>query len=60
VYQRYVRAPRRRVRRADATEIDGEELTTCFVVAGQASAVGMRIGGPVTDSWSHFAPVGVR
>ncbi len=59
VYQRYVRAPRRRVRRADGTEIDGEELTTCFVVAGQPSAIGMRIGGAVTDSWSHFAPVGV-
>ncbi|MBV8367687.1 MAG: glutathionylspermidine synthase family protein [Candidatus Eremiobacteraeota bacterium] len=60
VYQRYVRAPRRRVRRADGLEVDGEELTTCFVVAGRPSAVGMRIGGPVTDSWSYFAPVGVR
>jgi glutathionylspermidine synthase len=60
VYQRYVQAPRRRVRRADGTQVDGEELTTCFVVAGRPSAVGMRIGGPVTDSWSHFAPVGVR
>jgi len=60
VFQRYVRAPRRRVRRADGIEIDGEELTTCFVVAGRASAVGMRIGGPVTDAWSYFAPVGVR
>ena len=60
VFQRYVRAPRRRVRRADGIEIDGEELTTCFVVAGRPSAVGMRIGGPVTDAWSYFAPVGVR
>ena len=59
VYQRYVRAPRRRVRRADGAEVDGEELTTCFVAAGRASAVGMRIGGPVTDAWSYFAPVGV-
>ena len=59
VFQRYVRAPRRRVRRAAATEIDGEELTTCFVVAGRPSAIGMRIGGAVTDSWSHFAPLGV-
>jgi len=60
VFQRFVRAPRRRVRRADGVEIDGEELTTCFVVAGRPSAVGMRIGGPVTDAWSYFAPVGVR
>jgi glutathionylspermidine synthase len=60
VFQRYVRAPRRRVRRADGAEIDGEELTTCFVVAGRPSAVGMRLGGPVIDAWSYFAPVGVR
>jgi glutathionylspermidine synthase len=60
VFQRYVRAPRRRVRRADGIELDGEELLTCFVVAGRPSAVGMRIGGPVIDAWSYFAPVGVR
>lgn len=59
VFQRYVRAPRRRVRLADGSEVDGEELTTCFVVAGRPSAIGMRIGGAVTDSWSHFAPLGV-
>jgi glutathionylspermidine synthase len=59
VYQRYVCAPRRHVRLADGSEIDGEELTTCFVVAGRPSAIGMRIGGAVTDSWSHFAPLGV-
>jgi glutathionylspermidine synthase len=60
VFQRYVRAPRRRVRLADGSEIDGEELTTCFVVAGRPSAIGMRIGGAVTDSWSHFAPLGLQ
>ena len=59
VFQRFVRAPRRRVRRADGIEIDGEELTTCFVVAGRPSAIGMRIGGAVIDAWSYFAPVGV-
>ncbi len=59
VFQRYVRAPRRRVRRADGLEIEGEELLTCFVVAGRPSAVGMRLGGPVTDAWGYFAPVGV-
>ncbi|HEY0395952.1 MAG TPA: glutathionylspermidine synthase family protein [Candidatus Elarobacter sp.] len=58
VYQRFVRAPRRRVRRADGVAIDGEELMTCFVAGGRPSAVGMRIGGPVIDAWSHFAPVG--
>jgi glutathionylspermidine synthase len=60
VFQRYAQAPRRRVRRADGAEFDGLELTTCFVVAGQPSAIGMRVGGPVTDTRSHFAPLGVR
>jgi glutathionylspermidine synthase len=60
VFQRYAQAPRRRVRRADGVEVDGLELTTCFVVGGEPSAIGMRIGGPVTDTRSHFAPLGVR
>jgi len=59
VFQQYLRAPRRRVRRADGLEIDGEELVTCFVVAGVPSAIGMRIGGPVIDAGGYFAPVGV-
>jgi glutathionylspermidine synthase len=60
VFQRFVQARRRRARRADGVAIEGEELVTCFVVAGRPSAVGMRLGGPVIDSWSYFAPVGVR
>lgn len=60
VYQRFVDAPVRRVRRADGVELDGTELLTCFIVGGEPSAIGMRIGGPVTDSRSYFAPIGVR
>ncbi len=66
VYQRFVRAPRRRVRCGGEAMFEGEaifegeELSTCFVVGGVPSAVGLRIGGPVTDAWSYFAPVGVR
>jgi glutathionylspermidine synthase len=59
VFQQYLRAPRRHVRRADGVEIDGEELVTCFVVAGVPSAIGMRIGGPVIDAGGYFAPIGV-
>ncbi len=59
VHQRYVPPPQRRVRLADGREMEGGELLTCFVVGGRPSAVGMRIGGPVIDARSHFAPVGV-
>jgi glutathionylspermidine synthase len=59
VYQRYVAAPTRQVALGDGTAIEGTELLTCFVVAGRPSAVGMRIGGAVTDAGSYFAPLGV-
>jgi glutathionylspermidine synthase len=59
VYQRRVAPTHRRVRFADGAEADGEELLTCFIVAGAPSAVGMRIGGPITDARAWFAPVGV-
>ncbi len=60
VYQRYVAAPTRRVALGDGTAVDGTELLTCFVVAGRPGAVGLRIGGPVTDASSYFAPLGLR
>ncbi len=58
VYQRYVAAPTRQVALGDGTAMDGTELLTCFVVAGRPSAVGLRIGGAVTDAGSYFAPLG--
>jgi glutathionylspermidine synthase len=59
VFQRYVAAPLRTVDRGDGTPFTGTELVTCFVVAGRPSAIGMRIGGPVTDVRSYFAPLGI-
>jgi glutathionylspermidine synthase len=59
VFQRYVAAPTRRVALGDGTVFDGTELLTCFVVAGRPGAVGMRVGGAVTDAGSYFAPLGV-
>lgn len=59
VYQRYVPLPKRRVRRADGVAFDGEEIVTCFVAGGEPSAIGMRVGGAVTDAWSYFAPLGL-
>jgi glutathionylspermidine synthase len=60
VYQRYVAAPTRPVAVGDGTVIEGTELLTCFVVAGRPSAVGMRVGGAVTDAGGYFAPLGLR
>ncbi len=59
VFQRYVAAPTRRVALGDGSTVEGTELVTCFVVAGRPSAVGLRIGGPVTDAGSYFAPLGL-
>jgi glutathionylspermidine synthase len=59
VFQRYVEAPTRTVDRGDGVLVHGSELVTCFVVAGRPSAIGMRLGGPLTDAWSSFVALGV-
>ncbi len=59
VYQRYVPMPRATV----MTERGPREccvLDTVFVVAGEATAVGRRLGGPVTDGAAYFTAIGVR
>jgi len=59
VYQRYVPMPERSIRLPSGGSVHGYELLTCFVVGGEPSAIGMRVGGRITDAWSHFVPLGV-
>jgi len=37
----------------------GKTIVTCFVVDGMPGAVGMRVGGPITDAHARFVPIGV-
>jgi len=59
VYQRYVAMPRVEARTASGLQMLSA-LHTCFVVAGEPTAVGMRLGGPITDNAAYFLPLGYR
>jgi len=59
VYQRYVPMPERSIWLPSGRRVHGYELLTCFVVGGEPSAIGMRVGGRITDARSHFVPLGV-
>ena len=58
VFARYVEMPRCTARTPSGNVVLGHVLTTCFIVAGRPGAVGIRIGGEITDGRAHFAPVG--
>lgn len=36
---------------------EGFAITTCFITGGEPSAVGMRVGGEITDRYAHFLPL---
>jgi glutathionylspermidine synthase len=57
VYQQYVEMPQ--------CEVQTEEgpqrlcvLTSCFVIGGKAGAIGLRVGGPITNDTCLFLPAG--
>jgi glutathionylspermidine synthase len=58
-YQQYVAMPLVEARTASGLELMSA-LHTCFLVAGEPTAVGMRLGGPITDSAAYFLPLGYR
>jgi len=58
-YQQYVRMPLVEARTASGLELLSA-LHTCFIVAGEPTAVGMRLGGPITDYAAYFLPLGYR
>ena len=59
IVQRYVAPPVVTYSLSDGSTHTGYAVATCAVVGGRAGAVGMRIGGEITDAWAHFQPLGV-
>ena len=59
VWQAYVPPPRVSFARCDGEVAEGYAVATCFVVDGAPSAIGMRIGAEITDSRTHFQPLGL-
>ena len=59
VYQQYVDLPKIKVN-TEKGDLDARQLFGCFVVGGQASAVGVRAGGQITGNESYFVAIGVH
>ena len=57
VYQQYVPMPEAELMTAQGMQ-RLSLLTTCFVIGGEPSAVGLRAGGLITDDRCRFVPVG--
>lgn len=59
-YQLCVEQPMVKYRRP-CGEFEGYAITTCFVVGGKATAIGMRVSPKIiTDGWAYFMPIGLE
>ncbi|RAP24065.1 hypothetical protein C2W64_02912 [Brevibacillus laterosporus] len=59
VYQKYVPLPTTYVQTAEK-KVKGHLMIGSFLISGQASAFGFRIGGPITDNMAYFLPCGYK
>ncbi|MGX5609179.1 glutathionylspermidine synthase family protein [Bacillus cereus] len=59
VYQKYVELPKASFRTENGT-LDGHIMVGCFLLNGQPSAFGYRVGNRITDNLSYFLPVGIE
>ncbi|WP_127496514.1 glutathionylspermidine synthase family protein [Paenibacillus glycanilyticus] len=58
VYQEYVELPTANFRTVKG-EREGSYMYGSFLIGGNAGAIGIRIGSPITDNLSYFLPVGI-
>ncbi|MCU7667207.1 glutathionylspermidine synthase family protein [Bacillus thuringiensis] len=59
VYQKYVELPKTSFRTENET-LEGHIMLGCFLLNGQPSAFGYRVGNRITDNLSYFLPVGTE
>lgn len=59
VYQEYVDLPKTTFKTEDG-EKEGHIMLGCFLLSGEPSAFGYRVGNRITDNLSYFLPVGVQ
>lgn len=59
VYQQYVPQPTARFQ-TEKGEQTGELLFGSFLINGEASALGLRVGGKITNNLSYYLPVAVE
>ncbi|MER2190401.1 MAG: glutathionylspermidine synthase family protein [Solibacillus sp.] len=59
IYQHYIPQPKATFQSVRG-EQTGELLIGSFLLNGRAGAIGLRVGGMITDNLSYYLPVGVK
>jgi glutathionylspermidine synthase len=59
VYQKYVPLPTMKFQSQKGT-IEGHRMTGTFIINGQSSAFGYRVGNRITDNLSYFLPSALK
>lgn len=59
VYQDFVELPKVVAQTVEGSR-EFHSLVGCFLVDGEASAIGLRVGNIITDNMSCFLPVGIK
>ena len=59
IYQKYIELPK--VQYSSKKGVcQGHLIFGSFLIAGQAGAIGCRVGDPITNNLSYFLPIGLR
>ncbi|KGR85419.1 glutathionylspermidine synthase family protein [Lysinibacillus odysseyi] len=59
VYQQYIEQPKTTFQ-SEKGKQTGEMLVGSFLISGKPGAVGLRIGGMITNNLSYYLPVGIK
>lgn len=59
VYQQYIEQPKTTFH-SEKGKQTGEILVGSFLISGKPSAIGLRIGGMITNNLSYYLPIGIK
>lgn len=59
VYQQYIEQPNITFQSEKGKQI-GKMLVGSFLISGKPSAIGLRVGGKITNNLSYYLPVGIK
>lgn len=58
IFQQYIDLPKVKFMTEKGIQ-NGHEMIGSFLINGEASAIGFRVGGQITDNLSYFLPIGI-
>ncbi len=59
VYQQYIEQPKATFQ-SEKGEQTGEMLIGSFLISGKPGAIGLRVGGKITNNLSYYLPIGIK